>query len=1113
MKHLRWVFALWALGLIYQTCAYGQAVTGSVLGTVTDASGAVVANAKVTLTEVNTGVSRSAVTNASGNYAFPDIPEGGYSVTVEAPGFKKEIRQNVRVDVNTSARVDVQLQPGNISQSIEVTAAPAALQTDRADTTVTISTLQTANLPLGVNRNFQGLLNLVPGTTPATFQHSQFFNAVSSLQTEVNGQLRMGNEYQIEGIDDDERTGLLQILIPPNEAVQTVDVSTSNYDPELGRASGGIANVILKSGSNSFHGAAYEFLQNSALDARSFFNPTVGHIAYNYFGGDVGGPIIHNKLFFFADYLRVNDHEATSTQETIPSLTTRTGNLSAFSTTIYNPFTGNSTTGVDRKPFAGNIIPSNLINPVSATILSLLPAPNEPFKESSPSNNYFGAPPFTKTTNSFDTKMDYDINDKNRLSGRLSFSWPITFQAPIFGSELGGAANGSFQGTGSQKTYSSGLNYEHVFSPTFLTEFRFGVAYYHSSATPSDYGSADATKIGIPGVNISPFTSGQVGILINGGFGNSTNPFIGYSASLPWVRSEANIDTVNNWTKIVGNHTFKWGVDLRRVRDDLLQDQTFSPRGLYTFSANQTSIPGAKTGIGNDLASFLLDVPSQAGRDVNTYFPAYRDWWFFAYGGDKWQVTPKLTVDLGLRWEFYPPGTPAFPGGFSNYNPTNNTLVIAGVGGNPNNLGMKTRYRYFAPRAGIAYRLTDSTVIRAGFGISYTPFPDNTYAYNYPVRSNNAYNPIGSGFGSAVLADGITPATFQAGFPAPVPVIVPSNGIIPVTKSLASQNFFVIPQDYLNPYVESWNFAIQQALPWHFTLDTAYVGNHGVRAPGQYNLNAGVILGAGTAGQPEFPRTASTTEFWQGFSSSYNGLQVKLNRQFSNGLLITTAFTWAKGLSYQTADDGGYLFYVNFQRNYARTDFDRAVTYVQSFVYQLPWGKGQHWMNSGLASTILGNWQLSGIISAYSGTPLTFTVGGNNNNGGSLKTPSNTQTPNQTAPIQILGGINTNPWLSTSSFAQPVGPVFGSLGRNVISGPGLFALNLSLFKDFKITERWQFELRCDTFNFTNTPEFANPSTDITSSTFGRITSTLGSGTGVNGTGGGRAIQLAMKLSF
>lgn len=1118
--------ALLALAVCFCGAVYAQAVTGTVLGTVEDSSGAVVPNAKVVLTEVNTSVSRATETNASGNYTFPSVPEGNYSVSVESPGFKKETKENIRVDINMNARVDVTLQPGQVSESVIVTAEPPPLQTDKADTGLTLSTVQTASLPLSDNRNFQSLLNLVPGTTPATFQHSQFFNAESSLQTEVNGQLRMGNEYQIEGIDDDERTGLLQILIPPIEAIQTVDVSTSNYDPELGRASGGIANVILKSGTNSFHGSAYEYLQNSDFDARAFFNPSVGHLAYNYFGGNVGGPVIKNKLFFFADVLRVNDHEANTNLVTIPPLQWRNGDLSSSKTTIYNPFTPGSNlfTGAGRAPFPNNQIPSSMINPVSAALLSLLPTPNEISSLSSPTNNYYALLPFQKTTTSFDTKMDYDLNEANRITGRLSFSWPNVYQAPIFGPAGGGPAQGNFEGTGTQKTYSGGLNYDHVFSPNFLTELRFGVGYYHSSAVPSDYGAADATAAGIPGVNISQFTSGQVGIDINGGFSNN---LIGYSASVPWVRAEANIDTVNNWTRIIGNHTIKWGVDLRRVRDDLLQDQTYSPRGVYTFNPNQTelpasgSAPASVTGIENDFASFLLDLPSQAGRDVNTYFPAYRQWWFFAYGGDRWVVTPKLTIDLGLRWDFYPPATPHFPGGFSNYNPAGNDLVIAGVGGNPDNLGMKTRYRYFAPRVGIAYRLTDSTVVRAGFGMSYMPFPDNTYAYDYPVRANNSYNTIGNGYGPAVLADGVTPAYFQNGFPAPVPITIPSNGIIPSEKTLNAQNYFFIPLNYENPYVESWNLAVQQSLPFHFTLDAAYVGNHGVRIPGQFNLNAGMIPGAGTAGQPEYSmidpntglqekRNASTTEFWQGFSSSYNALQVKLNRAFAAGLLVTTSFTWGKGMDYQTGDDGAYDFYVDFQRNYARTDFDRKYTYVQSFVYELPFGVGRKWLSSGISAKVLGNWELSGILSAYSGTPLTITA-----NGGTLNLPGANiaNTADQVAPVQILWGINNSPYFSTSSFAQPTGVRYGTSGRNIFDGPGLFQFNLSLAKNFQFTERVGFQLRCDTFNFTNTPAFANPQTSINSSSFGDITGTLGSGTGVNGTGGGRAIQLAAKFSF
>jgi hypothetical protein len=1110
MQYLRSICILSALALWGSSSAYSQAVNATLLGTVTDASGAVISNAKVIVTETNTAVSRTGETNASGNYSFPDLPPGQYTVLVEVAGFKKETKTNIDLLVNTSTRVDLQLQPGNVSESIEVTAEVATLQTDRTDTGRKIEVQLVEDAPLGNNRNFQSLLNLAPGTAPASFQHSQFFNASSSLQTQVNGQMREGNNYLIEGTDDNERTGLLQILIPPIEAIQTVDISTSNFDAEQGRATGAVTNVILKSGSNTFHGAAYEFLQNNDLDARSFFNPSVPHIAYNYVGGNIGGPVRKNKLFFFADYLRTMDHEGSATLETIPSLAFRGGDLSADTHVIYDPATGDPFTGTGRTPIPGNKIPQSRINPVSTNILALLPAPNQSFKESAPANNYYAALPFQKTTDSLDGKMDFNITDKDRLSGRISFARPVIFQAPIFGLAGGGNANGAFEGTGTQKTYSAGLNYDHVFSPTLLTEARIGISHYHNVANPSDYGSNDATKLGIPGVNINPFTTGQVGINIDNTF---TAPLIGYSASLPWVRAEVNVDIVNTWTKILGNHTIKFGGDLRRVRDDLLQDQTFSPRGVYHFNTNQTSTPGASTGFGNAFASFLLDSPSQVGRDVNTYFPAYREWQFFSFVGDKWQVTPKLTVDLGLRWELYPPGTPAFPGGFSNYNPVNNTLVIAGVGGNPSNLGMQTRYNYFAPRVGLAYRLTEKTVIRAGFGVSYVPFTDNTYAYNYPVRANNAYNPIGNGYGPAVLADNVTPATFQAGFPLPVPITIPSNGIIQIPNSgvLASQTYTYIPTNWKNPHVESWNIAVQQALPHHFTLDVAYVANHGVDTVASPNINSATVIGTGTAGEPGavFNRTASTNQYFSAYSSSYNSLQVKLDRRFSSGLLITTSFTWQKSMSFQSDDDGGLTFFINQRRNYAPTDFDRKLNFVQSYVYQLPFGKGKKWLTSGPANAVVGGWQVSGIVSIYTGTPFFVTA-----NGGSLNSPGSTQTANQIAPVTYAHGINVgNPWFSTSSFAQPVGVVFGSVGRNNMFGPGLFALNASLFKHIKITERIDMELRGEAFQLTNTPQFNNPQNSLTSSTFGYVTGTQGSGSGVNGVGGGRAVQLGVKMTF
>ena len=1147
------------VGILSSSAAlFGQAVSGTLLGTVADPSGANVANAKVTAVQTGTGVPRDTVTNESGNYTMPDLPPGAYSVTVTAPGFKKEVRENITLLNNTTTRVDVGLAAGSVSETVLVTTAPPLLQTDRADISTKIDAREVADLPLGTNRNFQSLLNLVPGTSPATFQHSQFFNASSSLQTEVNGLPRMGNLYQIEGIDDDERTGLLQIIIPPAAAIQAVDISTNNFEAELGRATGAVTNVTLKSGSNAFHGSAFEFIQNNDVNARSYFSTApLGHLSYNYFGGSIGGPILKEKLFFFGDYLRTSDHESATSILTIPDARYFTPNangnidlsaaLQANGTgQVYNPATGDGTAAHPRTPYANNQIPFSSVNPVSLAILQQVNTaaktlgtlnPNAPL--ANPANNYTTNLPFTKTTDSFDIKVDYALNEANHFSGRYSFQRVLTFQAPAFGSFLGGPVGGGFEGTGDQRSYSTGVNYDHVFSPTFFTEARFGVAHLRNNAQPSDYGSNDATTLGIPGVNIDgqPFTTGQAGIII-GNFGQQgqSYPLIGYSASEPWIRGESNIDFVNNYTKIIRNHALKFGVDLRRVRDDLLQDQTFSPRGAFTFSDVQTSQAGAKTNVANDIASFLLDQPITVGRDLNTFFPAYRQWWFFAFASDKWQATSKLTVDVGLRWEFYPPATPKSAGGFSNYDPANNTLVLAGLGGNPSNLGVQTRYTNFAPRTGFSYRATDNTVIRAGFGLSYMPFPDNVYAYNYPIRANNSYQAAGnSSFTPAVLADGVTTATFQAGFPAPVPVAIPSNGIIAAsTPQLKSQVYTYIPLSYKNPYVESWNVAIQQALRGDLSLQLAYVGNHGVDISGAQNINQPSTYGGGAASDPEnvaFGRTAATNQYFLGFSSNYQSLQAQLTKRFSNSLAFTSAFTWSKAMGYignngpaGSPDDGGLIFFINQRRNYAPLDFDRTLNYEQSFTYQLPFGRGHKYLNTGVASVVLGGWQLSAVVSALSGTPFSVYA-----NGGTLNTPGTAQTANLISPFKVTHGIGAGThWFDPTVFGQPAGCTanpctaanvgLGNTGRNQFRGPGYIQDNASIFKNFPVFREASLEARVDAFQLSNTPQFNNPNANsasiITAANFGQVTSTLGSGQGsVNGVGGGRSLQAALTLKF
>ncbi len=1116
--------------------AWGQAVSATLLGTVTDTAGAAVPNATVQIQENATGITHKGITNDSGNYTFPNLTPGTYAVSVTADGFKKETHASVDVVVNTTTRVDLSLQLGSATETVVVTGAPAIMQTDRADVSTNLESHTLESMPISVNQNFQSLLTLVPGVGPPVFQHSQFFNAASSIQAEVNGQPREGNSFQIEGIDDDERTGLLQILIPPAQAIQTVDVSTSNYEAELGRAIGTVSNVIIKSGTNQFHGLATEYVQNSEFDARSYFNKGVGHLAYNYFGGGVGGPLIKDKLFFYADYFRSPDHEANSNTLTIPDPKWYTPNAAGFidlsgplqssgKGQIYDPDTGNPD-GSGRTPFPNNQIPYSRVNPVSINLMKLLPAPNENLSTSttSPANNYFITLPFQKTTTRYDIKIDYQITQKDHLSGRYDHQGITIFQAPAFGAAGGGPANGAFSGTGTQGTYSSGINYDRAFSSTLLTEARVGVAHYGNSATPIGYGTDYATQIGIPGVNISQFTSGQVGIFMSDFTGSSNPAFIGYSASLPWIRTETNIDVVNHWTKIIRNHTVKFGVDLRRIHDDLLQDQTFSPRGAITFSENNTSEPGASTNIANEMASLLFDVPSQTGRDINTYFPAYRDWWLFSFVGDKWQVTPKLTADLGVRWEIYFPATPKSAGGFSNYDPTTNSLVIAGVGSNPSNLGLNTRYTNFAPRLGFAYRATEQTVVRGGFGISYTPFEDNTYAYNYPVRANNSYQQLNS-YQPALLSNGAV-ATFQAGFPAPVPIVIPSNGIINASSSsfLTNQSYVVIPKNYRNPYVESWNLTVQQALPAQFSLQLSYVANHGVDIGAAQNINLPPALGLGTAGQPEyiaFKRSAATNVYFLGYSSNFQSLQVQLNRRFANSLGMITSFTWGKGLGYQTDDDGGLLFWLDQRHNYAPTDFDHRLNFEESLTYQLPFGPGKRWLSSGITSSLLGGWQIGAIVSLYTGLPFNVTA-----NGGTINTPGQQQMANLARGYHVLHGIGAgHNWFDPTAFAQPAGcpktgacpleygTTMGNVGRNAYYGPGYIQDNLSLFKTFPIRESVSLEMRADAFQLSNSPQFASPSSSITSTTFGQVTSTVGSGTGINGIGGGRSLQFSATLRF
>jgi hypothetical protein len=449
---------------------------------------------------------------------------------------------------------------------------------------------------------------------------------------------------------------------------------------------------------------------------------------------------------------------------------------------------------------------------------------------------------------------------------------------------------------------------------------------------------------------------------------------------------------------------------------------------------------------------------------------------------------------------------------------------------------MQTKYDYFAPRTGFSYRLSDATVIRGGFGVSYIPFTDNTYAYNYPIRANNSYQPAGgSAYTPAVLADGVTTASFQAGFPAPVPVVIPSNGIIPAnTPFLTSQVYTYINKNFRNSYAEAWNFAVQQSLGKDYSFQIAYVGNHGTRMNLGQNINLPSYYGGGNNSLPEnkdasgnvtFGRTAVTNEFFLGATSNYSALQAQLTKRFSNGLAFTSAFTWGKALGYATGgdDNGGLMFFINTRRNYAPLDFDRAKNFEQSFTYELPFGHGHAYFNNGIGDAVLGGWKITGVVSLLSGLPFSVYA-----NGSSLNTPGTAQTANITGSLKVLHNIGAGKqWLDPSSFSQPTGcpssgacpaPGLGNTGRNQFRGPGYIQDNFSLAKKFTIYRELATEIRVDAVQLSNTPQFALPNSGsgniFTAGNFGQVTGTLGSGQGtVNGIGGGRSLQGSVKFSF
>jgi outer membrane receptor protein involved in Fe transport len=1056
-----------------------QVLYGSVVGTVTDPSGATIPNAAVTLTSKVTGVNRAEKTDEGGRYSFVNVLPGAYDVTVTASGFRSFVARELEVTPNTIQRVDSKLEVGQIADQVTVEGTAVALQTEKADTHTEINSAAITNMPIGGYRNYQTLINLVPGALPAAFQNSITDTPGRALNTHINGGNAQTNITRIDGATS------VNVWLPhhvgyvtPEENVEVVNITTGSADAEQGMAGSSAITLVTKSGTNQIHGSAFEFNNNQHFNSRAFFQaagtPKPLNI-YNNFGGTVGGPIKKNKLFYFLSYDGTRQRQAGPGNYTVPTDAFKSGNFSAVPTLIYDPNTG-AADGSGRTPFAGNIIPSNRIDSIAQKIQSYYPGANQGGPTTF-ANNYFASGGPILSRNYLDAKVNYTASDKQTVWGKYGRMWAKSGGTAVFGIAGGPGLPGSDPGLGDTLIQVATIGHSRTLGPNLLLDGVLGYERQGQHLKPNDFGTNYGQQFGIPNANgPDPLQSGFINISISGYTG------FGVPNWMPLARIEESFTHSDNLTWTKGAHEVRVGFDVVRHHLNHWQPEigNFGPRGGLGFNGQETALRGgAAPNQYNAYAAFLLGLSDDAEKSLQNILATGREWQFGWYVRDRWQVSRKLTVNLGLRYEYYPLMTRAGYG-IEQLNPYTNQVALGGRGNTPENAGISVSKKLFAPRIGLAYRLDDNTVIRAGYGLNFDPIPFSRPLRGwYPLVINSALT--ASGFGWA--------STFKQGVPNPVGPDL-SSGVVSLPKDVSERS----PWGYIHRgYVQSWNFTLERKLPQNIVTSIGYVGSHSVHLLADYDINAG-SPGSGTAGLPfaaQFGRTIPTN-MWDGYlSSNYHSLQIAVNRSFAKGLMLKGAYTYAKAIDY-TDDDGwaavGWNWAPVFQRNRAVAGFDRAQNLQIGWLYELPFGKGKTMAKSGAAAAVLGGWQVNGIMAAYTGTP--FTVGAS---GSLLNAPNNTQTADQVnSTVARLGNVGPGQlYFDPTAFAQPTGVRFGSSGRNILRNPGVFNTDLDVTRYFQLKERLKLQFRAQFFNVANSSHFGGVSTSVTSTTFMQITSASG----------------------
>lgn len=1214
----------WLLGtallavLLMTAVANGQVLYGTLTGTVTDKTGAVVPKITVTLTNPATGEVRAATTSAVGEYRFGDALPGTYTVTVGRTGNFAAFSENgVAIELNRELRVDIALSPASVNQTISVTDTAPTLQTETADVNHEITETQLAQLPLtsSQGRSFQALYTIIPGAADVQEKNSTASNPSRALSVNVNGMNYNGNTTRIDGAMN--YYGWLPYLIayvPPAESIATVNIDTNSFNAEQGLAGGASINVTTKSGSHDFHGTAWEFYQDAGLNARPYTatvasSPTIPKNVFNQWGFNIGGPIYipkiltgKKKLFFFDNFERTTRRQLISGTLTVPDAAMVGGDFSEVATfdPLYDPQpggTGPYLPAGSRPTFLSeygcNCVPAaRQAFAASTMIANLLPiakavgTPSATALANQLANDYFGTGTFAYNRNTNDAEITYIPGDNTQVFGKYSIE-PFSLDDP---QELQAAGGGTFDGgqpgAASGRIQNVGLGASHVFNSSLVMDADFGYTRQVTGAQSlidiqdKDYG-LDILKI--PGTN-GPGSNyvGQPIFELQGGstFGtlgnaNGANPFL--------FRDNQFTGDVN-LSYLKGKHATKYGFTYYHFDLNHFQPTSGSginnPRGGFFFQGGMTVGPGDVSSKGaantiynyNSLADFLLGLPNNGtGEAVTTAHQianpnAVRWTEIGAYAQDQWTATSKLTVNYGVRYEVYPPAYRDHTGVYvlDPNLPQSANVEVGGVNGEPENSGLSTGWGFFSPRLGIAYRLDDKTVVRAGGGLTSDPDSMRFLRDAFPMDLNPQYSGTAADTIAVDPTNGNAPMTLTYGIPAlTIPNYSTGFASLPVSGSTTT-----VTRDFHRGYVESWNLFVQRDLGWKFVGNVGYVGTHDVRqliqtgylnssplpsgatpcmANGYYNPSTGLTGKCSFAANEIINRQwctgANLTCYNTGgigyveplFSADYNALQSQLTYNGGRQAQLGVVYTYSHAIDLEDngagSGSGGlawnYPAYYGLNRGNA--GYDETNNLQIWGIYNLPFGRGHAWASSGVGSAILGGWQLNGQFSHVSGTPFTVSANSNTANAEGEPLYANLVAPyHQLSGHARSAGSNINGgklWFDTSSFANPTQPtytatelpsaitppVFGNSNRNEFRGPGVSYANASVFRGFHLYRESEFQVRFEAFNIANHALLVNnPGTTVGSSTFGEITSF---GPAYSPTQGARSLQFSGRFQF